>query len=368
MAVGARSTGRAAVALVFVLVGCLLAPLAVVGWFVRTEIVDGDHFVATAAPLARNADVQDAVVERVTQEVIDQLDARAPGQVTAEQVRQTAATFVASPQFQMLWDEILREAHPQLQQVLLGRDTDLVASSGGKVVLDLDELGRLVQQHLVTAGVAIAASITITESNWSLTLYDSPRLAAVQQATNLVQRGVPWAVAITIAAFVLALLVAPRRMVIVRWIGIGLLVGAVLVGAGLAVGRLQYLAAVDGTVPAAAAGAAYDVLLDPLAARVRVWFVVALVLVVIGVLAEPTSRRGRHAPAASPGTWVAARRGPLVVATLAVALGVLVWWNRPTVVVLAVTAGVVAAAIVAVFVVSERALPRRSRTSPGYDS
>lgn len=355
-------------ALVFVLIGCLLAPLAVVGWFVRAEIVDGDRFVATAAPLARNADVQQAVVERVTAEVIDQLDAVAPGQVTAEQVRETAATFVASPQFQALWDEVLREAHPQLQQVLLGRDTDLVASSGGKVVLDLDELGRLVQQHLVTAGVAIAATITISESNWSLTLYDSPRLAAVQQATNLVQEAVPWAIAATACAFVLALLVSPRRLAALRWIGIGLLAGAVLVGAGLAIGRLQYLAAVKGTVPAAAAGAAYDVLLDPLATRVRVWFVVALVLVVVGVLAEPTRRRGRHAPAPSARAWVGARRGPLVVATLAAALGVLVWWNRPTVVVLAVVAGAVAATVVAVFVVTERALPRRSRTSPGYDT
>ena len=351
-----------------VLVGCLLTPLAVIGWFVRSEIVDGDRFVATAAPLARNADVQQAVVDRVTTEVVKQLDTLAPGRVTADEVRQIAATFVASPQFQALWDDVLRQAHPQLQQVLLGRDTDLVTSSGGKVVLDLDQLGRLVQERLVANGIAIAATITISDSNWSLTLYDSPRLAAVQRATNLLQQWVPWAVVLAVAAFVLALLVTPRRLAALRWIGIGLLVGAVLVGAGLAVGRVQYLAAVEGTVPSGAASAAYDVLLDPLTTVVRVWFAVALVLVVIGVLAEPARRRADQATASSPGAWLAARRGPLVVSVLAVALGVLVWWDRPTVTVLVVTAGVVAAAVVAVLILSEGVSPRRSRTSAHYDS
>src|SRR5262249_25038877 len=95
-----RGRGRAATAMVLIVIGSLLAPLAIVGWFVRSEIVDGESFVAAAAPLARNADVQAAVIDRVTVEVMRQIDAVAPGRVTEAQVRTIADDFVASPQFQ----------------------------------------------------------------------------------------------------------------------------------------------------------------------------------------------------------------------------------------------------------------------------
>ena len=341
-------------ALALIVLGSLLAPLAIVGWFVRSEIADGESFVEVAAPLARNADIKAAVVDRVTVEVVRQIDAVAPGRVTSEQVRTIANDFVASPQFQTVWDEVLRAVHPQLQQVLLGRDTDLVKSADGKIVLDLDATARLVQQRLVAAGVAIAAQVQIDQSNWSLTLYDSPRLAAVQKATNLLQRDVPWAVALTLLAFVLALAVAPRRLAALRWIGIGLLLGAALVGAGLAVGRARYLDAVKGTLSTSAASAAYDVLLAPLVARVRVWFVVALVLVAIGILAAPSRRR--RGDNGSLSHWVAQRRAALVASAVAIALGAVVWWEHPTLPGLLVTAGVVAAVVVSVFVVSGRAM------------
>ena len=288
--------------------------------------------------------------------------------MTADEVRQIAATFVASPQFQALWDDVLRQAHPQLQQVLLGRDTDLVTSSGGKVVLDLDRLGRLVQERLVANGVAIAATITISDSNWSLTLYDSPRLAAVQRATNLLQQWVPWAVVLAVTAFVLALLVAPRRLAALRWIGIGLLVGAVLVGAGLAVGRVQYLAAVEGTVPSGAASAAYDVLLDPLTTVVRVWFAVALAARGDRCAGRTARRRAARRRRLSRALGSRPAAALSWCGLLAVALGVVVWWDRPHGPVLVVTAGVVAAAVVAVLILSEGVSPRRSRTSAHYDS
>ena len=204
--------------------------------------------------------------------------------------------------------------------------------------------------------MAIAAEVKIDQSDWSLTLYDSPRLAAVQQATNLLQEDVPWAVALTLAAFGLALLIAPRRLAALRWTGIGLLLGAALVGAGLAVGRAQYLNAVKGTVPANAASAAYDVLLDPLVTRVRIWFVVALVLVAVGILAAPARRRRGTPAATSPSHWIAQRRGALVAAAVAIALGAVVWWEHPTLPGLLVTAGVVAAVILGVLVVGGRAV------------
>jgi hypothetical protein len=159
---------------------------------------------------------------------------------------------------------------------------------------------------------------------------------------------------LTLVAFGLALLIAPRRLAALRWIGIGLLLGAALVGIGLAVGRARYLDAVKGTVSTAAASAAYDTLLDPLVTRVRVWFVVALVLVAIGMLAAPSRRR--RGDTGSARHWVAQRRGALVAAAVAIALGAVVWWEHPTLPGLLVTAGIVAAVVLGVFVVSGRVM------------
>ncbi len=86
----------------------------------------------------------------------------------------------------------------------------------------------------------------------------------------------------------------------------------------------------------------------------RVWFVVALVLVAVGILAAPSRRR--RGDNGSVGHWVAQRRAALVASAVAIALGAVVWWEHPTLPGLLVTAGVVAAVILGVFVVSGRAM------------
>ncbi len=350
-----RHRGRGTAAMVLIVVGSLLAPFAVVGWFVRNEILITDRFVATVAPLADDDAIQAALVDRVSTEVVKLADRVQPGLVTREQVLEVAGGFVASPEFEQIWTTIMREAHPQLEQVLLGRDTDLLQTSNGQVVLNLVAVGLRVQEQLVAAGLTQAAELEIT-GELALPLFESQELATVQRVSDLIERLAPWVVAAALAAFVLAVAIAPRRSVALKWAGIGLLVGAFLVGSALLLGRLQYLAALERIVPKDAAAAAYTILLDPLIGWIRIWIGIALLLIIIGLATAPW-RRGLAArpEQVTVGQWMAGHRANLVVIVVSVGFGVILLWHRPTLTVLLVTIGLVAATIIGALLVGSRA-------------
>src|SRR4051794_23613667 len=53
-----RGRGWTVLAAVLIVLGCLMAPLAVVTGWAKSTLTDTDAFVATYAPLARNPEVQ----------------------------------------------------------------------------------------------------------------------------------------------------------------------------------------------------------------------------------------------------------------------------------------------------------------------
>ncbi len=65
-----RRRGRAVAGGVLLLVGALLLPLSLAATWARAELAETDSYVATVAPLAGNAAVQDAVVDDVTNGVM----------------------------------------------------------------------------------------------------------------------------------------------------------------------------------------------------------------------------------------------------------------------------------------------------------
>src|SRR3954468_21614558 len=69
----ARPRGRwwTVLAAFLIVLGCLMAPLAVVTGWAKSTLTDTETFVATYGPLARNPEVQGYVVDQVTT-VIDQ--------------------------------------------------------------------------------------------------------------------------------------------------------------------------------------------------------------------------------------------------------------------------------------------------------
>src|SRR5215471_3825602 len=71
-------------AVVLLLVAALLITAALVARFARGELLDTDRYVETVAPLATDPAVQDAVINRVSNELNAQIDVPALAQQLAE--------------------------------------------------------------------------------------------------------------------------------------------------------------------------------------------------------------------------------------------------------------------------------------------
>ena len=69
-----RKVGRSTAAVVLILIGALLAPVAVVGSWARGLVVDTERYVDTVAPIAQDPLVQSAVSNRITVAVVDALN------------------------------------------------------------------------------------------------------------------------------------------------------------------------------------------------------------------------------------------------------------------------------------------------------
>src|SRR5215813_12812056 len=53
-----------------VVFGCILAPLAMLGVWLKAEILDTGTYMSTMAPLADNPDIQNALADRITNTLV----------------------------------------------------------------------------------------------------------------------------------------------------------------------------------------------------------------------------------------------------------------------------------------------------------
>src|SRR5690349_3258582 len=108
---------RTVVAIVLIVAGCLLAPVAVTAAWARTHVTNTDRYVATVAPLANDAGVRNAVADRVTEVILRNLPERIANGAR-DVVRDQVGQLVESDRFPGLWRSANRAAHGQLVAAL----------------------------------------------------------------------------------------------------------------------------------------------------------------------------------------------------------------------------------------------------------
>src|SRR3982751_2854680 len=69
-----RVRWRSVIAAVLIVLGCVMAPVALIAVWTHDEVTDTDHFVATAGPLIDDPAVQEALTNRVTTTVFEYVD------------------------------------------------------------------------------------------------------------------------------------------------------------------------------------------------------------------------------------------------------------------------------------------------------
>jgi hypothetical protein len=357
-----RGRWRTPVAALLIVLGCVLAPPAVVAVWSSNQIANTDRYVENVAPLATTPSVQAAIAKRTTQAIMQRLDVkdllsdagsalppRLDGLVTgltgpiADQVsgfvEDKALQVVQSPAFKTIWTDANRAVHKQLDAVLSGRDSKLLQSEGGAVSVDLGPVVDLVKQRLVAAGLSVASNIP--EIHPTFALFKSEDLAKAQRgykALNVLKWVLPFAALLLLAVGVY---LARNRRRALAGVGLGLAAAMVVLGAGLMIGRYIYLDQVAANgLNTTAAQDIFDTLVRFLRNGLRMVLVLGLVVAAAAYLTGPSSTAVRTRAAVSSGlarlrgdrgsTWVADNRTALRVAIVALGAVVFVFWNHPT--------------------------------------
>jgi hypothetical protein len=375
-----RQRWRTIVAVLLIVLGCVLAPLAGVAVWARNQVTNTDRYVATVAPLAEDPAIQQAITDQITAQVFTYVDIRAlttqvvdalstrvegrglPPQAAAALeglagpiangvqgfVRTQVANVVASDAFADAWVQANRVAHDALVKALTGEGGGAVTVANDTVTLNLAPFIQTVKQRLVAQGFTLAERIPQVDK--SFVLFQSEDITRARSAFNLLNTLGVWLPVIALILIGIGVYVAKDHRRALIGAGLGVAAGMLLLALALAVFRSIYLDGVPAEVlPHDAAAVLYDTIVRFLRAGLRTILVLGLVVAAGAFLTgqSVTAVRTRRSLAGAigwlqgsaehaglrtgpVGSWVHAHRRALRIGAVVLASLALVFWGRPT--------------------------------------
>jgi hypothetical protein len=372
---GRRGRWRALVSAIVITLGCVLAPVSVLGVWAANQVSNTDRYVANMAPLIDEPPIQHALSARITSEITSRIDVPAlTASASAELSRAnlprlsalltnfqapiangvdslvstTVSRAVASPAMATLWVSANRAAHQGIVRVLSGQGGGSVSVVNNQVVLNLAPLIAQVKENLTARGLGFAARIPTV--NATFPLFEAPNLAKAQQGYRLITT-LRWVLPfLALALLAAGIWVARRHRRALIGAALGLSASMLVLAAALLIARAIYLNSVPQSVlPADAAAALYDTLVRFIRDGLRVLLLIGLVVAAGAFLVGPSAAAVRTRRAVGSGiarvrargeqaglrtgpvgTWVAAHKTPLRAAAVGVAVLIFVFWGQPT--------------------------------------
>ena len=323
------SWGWTVLSTVLILIGALLAPVALVSAWAERQLTDTDVFVATFAPLADDPAVQAYISDQVTLAVNENLQAselttelfdgiaelglrpRAEeallalegpaAQAIESLVDSTVERLVASEQFSNLFERVVRRGHVQMIATMQGDPNAVVdIAANGTIGIELGPIVEEVKSALVDRGIGIADRIPEVDRTIVLATSEAAPVAqTVYALTTVLGVWLPWVALVSLAGGVM---VARRRMRALIWTGVAVTLSALLLLAIIAIAKPLAISALSASMmPAGTAGVLYD---TTVAAMTQSAVALALLAVVVALVAWfagpfPVPRRLRDAGASS---------------------------------------------------------------------
>ena len=367
---------RAPLATLLIVLGCVLAPLSVLGVWTANQVSDTNQYVANVTPLIHDPAIQRALTDKITNTIVAEINVPARANQVAAQLNQrglpraanllqnfsgsiasavqgfvhnSVAKLVTGPRMANAWVQVNRVGHQQLVAALSGRGGTAIKTSNGQVVLNLAPFIKIAQQNLAQRGLTIVNKLPTI--NTSIALFPSRQLVKAQTAYRLIND-------LKIVLPILCLLLIAAGVFIARshrraliGAGLGFAASMLVLAAALLIVRGAYLNAVpSGTLPSDAAAAAFDILVRFIRLALRTLLVVGLVVAGAAFLTGPSvtavrirswfsagfswiRRSGEHFGVSTGpvGRWTYAHRRGLRIGVVALAAVIFVFWGRPTV-------------------------------------
>ena len=370
-----RFSWRALFATILIVLGCVLAPISVVGVWAGNQITDTGRYVATVQPLIDDPAIQNVLTDRITNEIISQLNVTGTVDQAAAQlqsrgltristllttfgpqitsavtgfIHSTVHTVISSQAMATAWVQVNTIAHQAVVKLLSGQGNGTLTNSNGQITLNLAPLIAVVKQALVQRGFSLASNIPIV--NATVPLFQAKDLGKAQAGYRLVSDlkiVLPIQALVLLAAGVFTARGRRRALIVV---GLGVAASMVVLAIGLLIARTIYLNSVPASVlPTDAAAAAFDALVHFLREGLRVVLAVGLVIAIGAFITGPSRAAVRTRAALGSGiTWLrnlGARRGMstgpvgewtyrhralLRIGALTLVALILVFWGQPT--------------------------------------
>jgi hypothetical protein len=373
---GRHGRWRALVSAIAIVLGCVLAPVSVLGVWASTQVSNTDRYVANVTPLISEPPIQAALSARITSAITSQLDVKAlvtqsagelshsnlprlsallnnfSGQIASGingLVGTVVARVVASPAMVKIWVLANRQAHAAVVKVLSGQSNGPVSVVNGKVTISLGPFIAQAEQALVKQGVSLAAKLPTV--NPTFTLFEAPDLSKAQSGYRLINT-LKWVLPLLSIVLLAAGVYAARgRRRALLGAALGLSASMIVLGAALAIARAIYLNSVpQSTLPPDAAAALFDTLVRFVKDGLRLLLVVGLVIAAGAFFTGPSraavqtrkavtsgvgwlrtrieERTGRDA--GPVGAWTGAHKRVLRIGVIALAAVIFVFWGQPT--------------------------------------
>ncbi|WP_345761870.1 hypothetical protein [Diaminobutyricibacter sp. McL0608] len=336
-----RGWGWTLLATVLILIGAILAPVAVVASWAKVQLTDTNTFVATYGPLAKDPAVQAYItdqvvdiinqqvnVEQLTSDVIDGITSLGTGPAATralEALKGPAAqgiqglihtavnNFVTSNAFADVWTAALKLSHAQLVATMQNDPKAAIAiGSDGSIGIQLKPIIEQVKSTLVSQGITFASQIPTIDR--TITVAQSDAIPTVQLAYNVALVAGAWLPWVAIAFLAAGVLVARRRSVALIWAAIALALSMIIVAAGFAIGRVIFIASASpALLPSGVARTLFNTVVAMMQETTVAVLVLAIVVAVVswfaGPFEVPRKLRGFYASGATRLRTVAEEHG-----------------------------------------------------------
>ena len=251
----ARSAGISII-LVLSVICLVLTPVVVWG---RNLLLNTDRYVQTVEPLASNPGVQNTVIAAVDAQFQGRIDLKSvldpvlppraaqvlvpPLQGAADSLVNTVTTkFVQSDAFKTVWQTVNRAAHTQINYLLTGqrpKNAAVQVAGNGDVSLDLSAVVVQVKARLVDAGLTVASKVPVVGS--TIKVGNVAGLQHAQSLTNKLNKVANWLPWVGLVLLVVGVLLSRRKRRALVASLLGVVIGLVIVGIGILIGRGIYL-------------------------------------------------------------------------------------------------------------------------------
>ncbi len=366
---------RAPVSAVLITLGCILAPISVLGVWAANQVSNTDRYVATMAPLIQEPAIQQALSARITSEITSRIDVQAittqaatqlqasnlprlanliktfSGQIASgvnSAIAAAVSRVVASPAMATVWVQVNRTAHAGIVRVLSGQGGGAVDVVNNQVVLNLGPLVAQAKEQLSARGLTIVNNLPAVSATFPL--FEAPNLAKAQMGYRLIVT-LRWVLPLlSIVLLAAGVYIARRHRRALIGAALGLAASMLVLGIALTIARGIYLNSIPKTVSSPAAAALYDTLIRFIREGLRVILVVGLVIAAGTFLTGPSvtavrTRRGvksgidwlrnrgeRAGVRTGPvGEWTGTHKSLLRACAVAVVALIFVFWGQPSV-------------------------------------